>query len=71
MCTGYVDKSKRRPYICGQCGRDIRDATHQPDLPGVTYVSARQALAVELAQYYPPTRYEPPQMALSFNSENA
>lgn len=30
----YVDLSKRKPYICGVCLRQITDPIHQPALPG-------------------------------------
>lgn len=38
-CPGYIDKSKRRPYICGLCGLDIRDPSHQPMLLDIRYFS--------------------------------
>jgi hypothetical protein len=37
---GFVDKSKRKPYQCGICGRDITDPYHQPALPGTVSVVA-------------------------------
>jgi hypothetical protein len=36
----FVDQSKRRPYRCGICGRDITDPYHQPVLPGTVAVVA-------------------------------
>lgn len=33
----YMDLSKRRPYICGICGRDILHPIHQPKLPGIRF----------------------------------
>lgn len=30
----YIDKSKRKPYICGVCGLDIKHPVHQPQLEG-------------------------------------
>jgi hypothetical protein len=37
---GFVDKSRRKPYQCGICGRDITDPYHQPALPGTVSVVA-------------------------------
>jgi len=37
----YVDKSKRKPYICGRCGRDIKHPCHQATIPGTEYRPAR------------------------------
>ncbi len=34
----YIDQSKRRPYRCGICGRDILHAVHQPTIAGLFYV---------------------------------
>ena len=36
----YIDKSKRKPYICGHpgCGRDITHPVHQPSIAGLFYV---------------------------------
>lgn len=34
----FIDKSRRKPYICGICGRDITDPYHQPSLPGTVAV---------------------------------
>jgi hypothetical protein len=31
----YIDKSKRKPYICGVCGLDIKHPIHQPQLEGI------------------------------------
>lgn len=30
----FVDYSRRKPYICGVCGRDITHPYHQPRLTG-------------------------------------
>ena len=34
----FIDMSRRRPYRCGICGRDITDPYHQPALPGTIAV---------------------------------
>lgn len=34
----YIDKSKRKPYICGVCNLDILHPIHQPQLAGMEYV---------------------------------
>ena len=66
-CAGYVDKSKRKPYRCGRCGRDIRDATHQPELVGMTYTIPDREPEEEDV-YTPPPRRDPPQFAFAFEA---
>ena len=34
----FIDKSRKKPYICGICGRDITDPYHQPAIPGTVAV---------------------------------
>ena len=34
----FIDMSRKKPYICGVCGRDITDPYHQPELPGTIAV---------------------------------
>jgi hypothetical protein len=36
----FVDKSRKKPYQCGICGRDITDPYHQPALQGTVSVVA-------------------------------
>lgn len=44
----FVDESKRRPYRCGVCGRDITDPYHQPALPGTMAVVTRRIEELEI-----------------------
>ena len=34
----FIDMSRKKPYLCGVCGRDITDPYHQPALPGTIAV---------------------------------
>jgi hypothetical protein len=43
----FVDKSRKKPYQCGICGRDITDPYHQPSLPGTLAVVASRIEAPE------------------------
>jgi hypothetical protein len=53
----FVDKSKRKPYLCGICGRDITDPYHQPRLfKAVTYATVEAA--VEAVEEIAPRRDE-------------
>lgn len=59
----FVDKSRRKPYVCGICGRDILDPYHQPTLTGTAPVIARRDDEDEAAPIFEPEP-EPMQMAL-------
>ncbi len=49
----FVDKSRRRPYQCGLCGRDITDPYHQPALPGTVSVVASRIEEPEPEEWRP------------------
>ena len=59
----FVDKSKRQPYKCGVCGRDITDPYHQPALPGTVAVVASRIEEPEEIEPEPVEVYSP-QMSL-------
>ena len=64
----FIDKSKRKPYLCGICGRDITDPYHQPrlygkDTPVLTFADPDEAAdAFENAE--PPVEIDDRQMGL-------
>ena len=60
----FIDMSKRRPYRCGICGRDITDPYHQPALPGTVSVVASR-IEAEPEAWEPEPKTEA-QMQLSF-----
>ena len=63
----FVDKSRRKPYLCGICGRDITDPYHQPRLfKAATYATVEAA--IEAVEEIAPRRDER-QMGLFTNSE--
>ena len=49
----YIDKSKRKPYVCGTCGRDILHPFHQPDLPGIERVREPRPAPVVYVDAWP------------------
>jgi hypothetical protein len=60
----FVDKSRKKPYQCGICGRDITDPYHQPALQGtVSVVASRNEPEPEAWEPEPKTEA---QMQLSF-----
>ena len=63
--NAFIDKSRRQPYICGICGRDILHPYHQPTLTGTgtAPVIARRDDEDEAAPIFEPEP-EPLQMAL-------
>lgn len=59
----YVDLSKRKPYICATCLKDITHPIHQPNIPGTEYVAPRRE---ESAEVEAPRRVEDNQTAFAF-----
>lgn len=57
----FVDRSRRKPYICGICGRDITDPYHQPSLPGTVAVVASR---IEAPAWEPEPEKPEAQMSL-------
>jgi len=50
----FVDKSRKKPYQCGICGRDITDPYHQPALQGtVSVVASRMEAEPEVQEWAP------------------
>ena len=56
---GFIDLSRRKPYICGICRRDITHPVHQPQLIQTAYVAPARSEAFELEP-----EPEPNQMSL-------
>ncbi len=51
----YIDQSKRRPYKCGSCGRDITHPVHQPMIPGTVIALPPEPPRYDYWQPTPPT----------------
>ena len=49
----FVDHSRRKPYQCGICGRDITDPYHQPSLPGTVAVVTSRIEEPEPVEFEP------------------
>lgn len=50
----FVDRSRRKPYECGICGRDITDPYHQPAIPGtIAVVQSRNEEPEEVIESRP------------------
>lgn len=56
----FRDRSKRKPFQCGLCGRDILDPYHQPKLPLPALESREPGREVVEDEEF----YEPPQLTL-------
>ena len=50
----FVDRSRRKPYQCGICGRDITDPYHQPALQGTVAVVESRREEPELQEEWTP-----------------
>lgn len=58
-CTQYIDKSKRKPYVCGACGRDISHPCHQPNLPLYSSTATVRNDRIEISEPVPIAMPEP------------
>ena len=54
----FIDKSRRKPYICGICGRDIKHPSHQPPLPGMMGSTTTTSAQDPEPEEWKPTREE-------------
>ncbi len=59
----FEDLNRRKPYICGICGRDITHPYHQPRLPGASAYQAPDRTE-PASMFEPEPEPEPNQMRL-------
>lgn len=52
----FIDKSARKPFVCGICGRDIKHPYHQPVLTG--FGANTSTVEAEPEEVFKPTREE-------------